>query len=97
MSKFVPVFKLRQLSIMTHNRFDELWSCLRWSWQPERRIKGQTYAEYRWMLVDDFVKIFNGHRGGLPSTYVCVDESIVRWYKHGGGWINFVSPHYICD
>ena len=30
-----------------------------------------------------------------PSDYICVDESMYRWYGIGGHWINAGLPHYI--
>ena len=49
------------------------------------------------MLVDGFVNRFNAHRAYtfVPGEYICIDESIIRWYGHGGGWINCGLPHYI--
>ena len=56
-----------------------------------------THAEHRWVLIDDIVEIFNRHREEyyLPSEWICVDESISRWYELGGGWINIGLPMYI--
>ena len=55
------------------------------------------HAEHRWMLSNDMVEIFNRHREGyfLQSEWICVDESISRWYGTGGGWINIGIPVYI--
>ena len=96
-SKYIPAFKLGQLSGMSRCRFDEIWSCLRWSYQPEERPDNMTHSAYRWMLVDEFVDRFNAHRATnfFPGRCVCVDESIIRWYGHGGDWINHGLPHYI--
>ena len=49
------------------------------------------------MLVDGFVNRFNAHRAYnfVPGEYICIDESMIRWYGHGGGWINRGLPHYI--
>ena len=96
-SKYVPAFRLGQLSGMSRCRFDEIWSCLRWSYQPEERPDDMMHATYRWMLVDGFVDRFNAHRASkfFPGRYVCIDESMIRWYGHGGGWINRGLPHYI--
>ena len=30
-----------------------------------------------------------------PSDYICVDESMSRWYGIGGHWINACLPQYI--
>ena len=56
-----------------------------------------SHAEYRWLLVDDMVEIFNSHREDsfIPSEWICVDESISRWYGLGVGWINIGLPMYI--
>ena len=53
--------------------------------------------EYRWLLVEDHINNFNDHRSEcyLPSHLIVVDESISRWYGHGGYWINFGLPHYV--
>ena len=49
------------------------------------------------MLVDDFVRQFNDHRGTcfVPSDVICADESMVRWYGLGGDWINIGLPMYV--
>jgi hypothetical protein len=56
-----------------------------------------SHSSYRWMLVDSFVDRFNQHRVSnyIPSDQICVDESISRWYGHGGSWINKGLPEYI--
>ena len=56
-----------------------------------------THAQYRWLLVDDFTGRFRTHRSDnfFPGSNICVDESMVRWYGHGGDWINRCFPHYI--
>ena len=56
-----------------------------------------SHAEYRWLLVADIVEIFNSHREDsfIPSEWICVDESISRWYGLGCGWINIRLPMYI--
>ena len=65
---------------MSRNRFDEIWSELRLSYQPDARPPEMSHAEYRWLLVDDMVEIFNSHREDsfIPSEWICVDESISR-------------------
>ena len=52
---------------------------------------------YRWMLVSDFVDRYNRHRARFfnPSSKICVDESISRWYGLGGHWINIGLPMYV--
>eukprot|EP00977_Amphora_coffeiformis_P022944 scaffold11978_cov153-Amphora_coffeaeformis.AAC.1 len=53
--------------------------------------------DYRWMLVDDFVSFINVEREKFfnPSSELCVDESMVRWYGIGGDWINEGLPMYV--
>lgn len=78
-------------------RFDELWTCVRFSYQPPVRPEEVTSEAYRWALVDGFVARFNNHRAStfIPSEYICVDESISRWYGQGGDWINHGLPMYV--
>lgn len=82
---------------MSRNRFDNLWRCIRFSDQPKQRPSHLTDKDYRWMLVDDFVSYFNEHRARFmtPSSDLCVDESIARWYGLGGDWINVGLPMYV--
>ena len=82
---------------MTKNRFDEIWSCIRFSDQPEERYEGESSMAHRWKLVDDFVDAFNEYRASnySPSDRICVDESISRWYGLGGHWINCGLPNYV--
>ena len=49
------------------------------------------------MIIDNMVEIFNRHREEhfSPSEWICVDESISRWYGLGVGWINIGLPMYI--
>ena len=96
-SKFIPAPMIGLSSGMSRNRFDELWSCLRWSEQPDERPEEMNHAEYMWRLVDDMVDIFNRHRSDnfLPAEWICVDESISRWYGLGGQWINIGLPMYV--
>ena len=55
------------------------------------------YSQFRWRLVDDFVRRFNDYRAEnlIPSEMICVDESISWWYGQGSGWINAGLPHYV--
>jgi hypothetical protein len=77
--------------------FDALWSNLRFSAQPAVRPEDVPSEEYRWMLVNDFVRFFNDHRHEqfVPCDRICVDESMSRWYGMGGDWINAGLPMYI--
>ena len=56
-----------------------------------------SHKKYRWLLVDNFVQAFNDHRDFtfVPSYFICADESISRWYRQGGYWINMGFPMYI--
>ena len=96
-SKYVPAFKLGQLTEIARNRFDMVWICLRWIQHPNQIEEGMKHAQHRWLLVDDFIDRFNTHRSDnfFPGSNCFVDESMVRWYGHGGDWINRGLPHYI--
>jgi hypothetical protein len=82
---------------MSRNRFDDLWSNIRFSYQPPERPETQSSENYRWMLIDDFISSFNEHRERkyIPSEFICVDESMSRWYGQGGDWINHGLPMYV--
>lgn len=82
---------------MSRKRFDQIWSCLPFSKQPDVRAPGTSHAQHGWMLVDDFANLFNDHRASMfePSDLLCVDESIACWYELGGNWINIGLPHYV--
>ena len=77
--------------------FDELWTSVRFSHQPAVRPEDVSSEAYRWSLIDGFVAQFNHHRAAnfIPSEFICVDESISRWYGQGGDWINHGLPMYI--
>ena len=79
---------------MSRNRFDETWCCIRFSCQPDERPTDMPHEDYRWILVEDFVRMFNSHREANfnPSLCVCVDESMVCWYGNCGHWINIGLP-----
>ena len=96
-SKYVPAFKLGQLTGIARNRFDMIWSCLRWIHKPKQREEVMTHAQYMWLLVDEFIDRFNTHRSDKfsPRSTTCVYKSMVRWYGHGGDWINRGISHYI--
>jgi hypothetical protein len=48
----------------------------------------------RGRLIDDFVRWFNKRRlqTSSPSDFVCLDESMSKWYGAGGHWINEGLP-----
>ena len=83
-NKYIPAVKLGALA--GRQRFDNLWSALRWSHQVKDTPDGLFHAEHCWMLIDDMVYNFNWHREDtfVPSEWICVDESISRWYGLGG-------------
>ena len=86
--------KLGAMARRPRQRFDYLWSILRWNFQPKERPQGVSDADHRWMLIDDVVDIFNQHQQDnfIPSKWICADESISRWYGLGGHWINVGLP-----
>jgi hypothetical protein len=47
---------------MSRHRFDAIWGYLTFSIQQDNWPSGVSSAEYRWMLVDDFVDDYNRHR-----------------------------------
>ena len=59
-SKYIPAPALGKTE-MSRPRFDDLWSCIRFSRQPEHRPAGMSSETYRWSLVQDFVDNFNKH------------------------------------
>ena len=95
-NKYIPAPSFGQTG-MPRKRFDDLWMCIRFSEQPPNRPSEMTSEQYRWRLVDDFVKNFNEHRAQnfFPSDEICVDESMSRWYGRGGHWINHGLPMYV--
>ena len=97
MNTYIPVLKLGSMTEMARLRFENIWSEMRWIYQPTERSDEMSHAEYRWLLIDDMVKIFNTHReySFIRSELICVDESISRCYRLGSGWINIVLPMYI--
>jgi hypothetical protein len=82
---------------MSRDRCDKLNRFMSWSNQLAVREKGMPSEQYRWMLVKDFVDHFNAHRKDCfkPSSIICVDKSMSRWYGMGGHWINEGLPMYV--
>ena len=82
---------------MSRQQYNDIWICLRLSFQPDNRPDNVPSEEYRWMLVDDFICQFNDHRAShfTPSDILVIDESIARWYGLGGNWINIGLPMYV--
>jgi hypothetical protein len=60
-SKYQPAPQFG-LTGMSKNRFEDLFSCMRWRFQAAvPNFKGESASSevFRWKLVDDFVNIFN--------------------------------------
>jgi len=76
-------------------RFDSLWSCVVFS---EQKSGGRDDSEQsRWEFITDFIESINAHRDAhmSPSEYICVDESMCKWYGEGGPWIKRGLPMYV--
>jgi hypothetical protein len=96
-SKYEMAPQLGKKTGLKRRRFDELWSTMRWSAQPEEKPEMLSLETYRWMLCDGFIRNFNNLRATnfVPSERICVDESFSRWYGAGGNWINAGLPMYV--
>ncbi len=48
------------------------------------------------MLVDDFVANINKYRARtfVPGGHLEADESMIRWYRVGGSFVDAGIPHY---
>lgn len=95
-SKYIPTPMLGRTGV-SRDRFDDVFSSLRFSHQPSEIPENTTSEEYRWMLLNDHINKFNEHRkhNYYPSTTMCVDESMSKWNGLGGDWINKGIPHYV--
>ena len=95
-SKYIPAAHLGRTE-MVQTRFDFLFRCICFSDQPDDQPPGMSNESHRWKLCNDFVAAFYLHQQEMfsPSNFICVDESISRWYRHGGSWINIGLPCYI--
>jgi hypothetical protein len=96
-NKYIPAPSIGTRTGMSRNRYDTILKGLVWSFQPTARPEGMSSEEHRWMLVADFVNNLNDHKRNYftPSTLICVDESMSRWYGLGGHWINMGLPMYV--
>ena len=56
-NKYIPAPSFG-LTGMPQKRFDDLWMCIRFSEQPPNHPSDMTSEQYRWRLVDDFIKKF---------------------------------------
>lgn len=56
-----------------------------------------SHAEYRWLLIDDIVNVFNKHSEYvfILSEGIYIGKSISRWFSLGIGWIHIGIPTYI--
>jgi Transposase IS4 len=75
-SKYIPSPNLSGTG-MTRHRFDDISGSITFSHQPPTRPSAMSSAVYRWMLVDDFVTDYNGHRRlkFRPSELVRIDHN----------------------
>ena len=75
---------------LTRQRFDHLWSFIRFSIQQKPRPEGINMKEWECQLVNDHIEKFNSHilENLSPSDRLCVYESFRRWCGLGGDWIN---------
>ena len=61
-NEYISAVKLGAMTGIPRQKFDDLWSTLRWRTRPKDRPEGVSHAENRWMLINDMVGIFNQHR-----------------------------------
>ena len=96
-TKYIPAAAFGDKVGMFRDRWEELFSSMVWSEQPDNRPDDVNCEAYRWMRVSDFVDNINAHRQKFytPSSTICVDESMSRWYGLGGFWINVGLPQYV--
>ena len=87
-SEHLPTPAFGQLGV-TRNCFDAIWSCLQFLCQPETRPDEMPSKDYQWMLVDNFIKLFNAHceENFDPSAIMCGNEFLGCWCGNGGDWI----------
>ena len=64
----------------SRHRFEQLWSCVRWSNQDVHHKEGMSHAKHRWQLLRDFVDRFNNHGSAnfVTSDFLCADESMSK-------------------
>ena len=82
-SKFIPPPQFGKTTGMSRIRFDDLWSHLRWSFQPEERPDDKSHSEHRWMLVNDMVDMFNKHRANFMCYLSSLEFNEGRGQQHG--------------
>lgn len=67
------------------------------TFSEQRGGGGDDSEQSRWELISDFVGSINNHRHAhvSQSEYICVDESMCKWYGQGGAWIQRGLPMYV--
>ena len=60
-------------------------------------MRDDQQSDVRWDRVSAFVKAINEFRESnfTPCEYICVHESMSRWYGLGGDWCDLGLPHYV--
>lgn len=81
---------------MKQHRYEELFYAVRLSEQRSVCPVHMHNKTYCWQLVQDFVDAFNLHCVTMftPSGILCLEKSMIRWYRLGGHWIPLDLPHY---
>lgn len=95
--KYIPAASFGKKTGMSRCRFDDLWSCMGYSETSLDSEVEENSLHSKWKMVKDFVDAINMHREVFfyPSSSLCIDESIIRWYGLGGKWIQKGLPHYV--
>jgi len=85
----------RERTGLSRCRFDALWSCVAFSEQSTGG--GDVSEQSRWELTTNFADSKNAHWDShVPlSEYLCVDQSMCKWYGQGGPWIKRGLPMYV--
>ena len=85
------------LTGMSRDRFEHLFTYVRFSDRPKSKPRTMANETYAWKLVEDFVDAVNEHKAShvYPGSIICIDESIVRWYGIGGEYLKEGCPHYV--
>eukprot|EP00122_Pirum_gemmata_P016257 Pgem_evm1s15193 len=89
---------------MTRTRFEILRRYFAWGGEDYETGTGSDdddggvvpSANERWKPVYDFLDAINKHKVEtiIPSSEICIDESISRWYARGGHWTDKGLPMY---
>ena len=64
--------------------------------KPIESPAGMHHSTCKYMLVNGFLDNFNKYwaLNYVPSDLICVEESMSKWYRIGGHWINMGLPMY---